>query len=130
MENVLSRIDNNYKILKFSGTRADFATLMENNPGILIFKFTAEWCGPCKKIKDYTYMKSNELPDYMTMMEVDVDECFDLYAYLKQKKMVSGIPVMLAYKAGNDSYAPDASVSGIDETQLKHFFDTCLKMMS
>ena len=49
MEAVISRIDNNYKILKFSGTRTEFATLIENNPGILIFKFTADWCGPCKK---------------------------------------------------------------------------------
>jgi hypothetical protein len=43
--------------------------------------------------------------------------------------MVSGIPAMLAYKKGNESYAPDASVSVIDETQLKQFFDECLKMM-
>ena len=54
MENVLSRIDNSYRILKFSGTRTDFATLMDNNPGILIFKFTANWCGPCKTIKEYS----------------------------------------------------------------------------
>ena len=42
MENVVSRIDNNYKILKFKGTRNNFTSLLENNPGILIFKFTAE----------------------------------------------------------------------------------------
>ena len=80
MENVLSRIDNNYKILKFSGTRTDFATLMDNNPGILIFKFTAGWCGPCKKIKDYSYKKSNDLPDYIThlwhLYKLNNNECF------------------------------------------------------
>ncbi len=65
----------------------------------------------------------------MYIYNVGVDDCFDLYAYLKQKKMVSGIPAMLAYKKGNESYAPDASVSVIDETQLKQFFDECLKMM-
>ena len=53
METVLSRIDNVHSILKFSGTREHFIKLMENNPGILIFKFTADWCNPCKKIKDY-----------------------------------------------------------------------------
>ena len=125
MENVLSRIDNNYKILKFSGTRTDFATLMDNNPGILIFKFTADWCGPCKKIKDYSYKKSNDLPDYMTMMEVDVDECFDLYAFLKSKKMVNGIPVMLCYKRGNISFVPDDAVTGSDPEQLSAFFKRC-----
>ena len=57
METVLSRIDNVHSILKFSGTREHFIKLMENNPGILIFKFTADWCNPCKKIKDYSYKK-------------------------------------------------------------------------
>ena len=125
MENVLSRIDNNYKILKFTGTRADFATLMESNPGILIFKFTADWCGPCKKIKDYSYKKSNDLPDYMTMMEVDVDECFDLYAFLKHKKMVNGIPVFLAYAKGmNDG--PIASITGASLPDIETFFAACM----
>ena len=125
MENVLSRIDNNYKILKFSGTRTDFATLMENNPGILIFKFTADWCGPCKKIKDYSYKKSNDLPDYITMMEVDVDECFDLYAFLKHKKMVNGIPVFLAYAKGVNE-GPIASITGASLPDIETFFATCM----
>lgn len=125
MENVLSRIDNNYKIIKFTGTRTDFSTLMENNPGILIFKFTADWCGPCKKIKEYSYKKSNELPDYITMLEVDVDECFDLYAFLKHKKMVNGIPVFLAYAKGmNDG--PIASITGANLPDIETFFATCM----
>ena len=73
MENVVSRIDNNYKILKFKGTRDDFASLLQNNPGIFIFKFTADWCGPCKKIKEYSYKKSNDLPEHITMFEIDVE---------------------------------------------------------
>ena len=100
------------------------------NPGVFVFKFGAEWCKPCKAIKKYIDNVSLVIPNNNTIFiyNVDVDECFDLYAYLKQKKMVSGIPVMLAYKAGNITYAPDASVSGTDEKELKYFFDTCLKM--
>lgn len=125
MEKVLSRIDNRYKILKFSGTRADFATLMDNNPGILIFKFTANWCGPCKLIKDYSYNKSNELSDHITMLEVDVDECFDLYAFLKHKKMVNGIPVFLAYAKGMNE-GPIASITGANLPELETFFAVCM----
>jgi thiol:disulfide interchange protein len=125
MENVLSRIDNSYRIIKFSGTRTDFATLMDNNPGILIFKFTADWCGPCKKIKEYSYKKSNDLPDYMTMLEVDVDECFDLYAFLKHKKMVNGIPVFLAYAKGKNE-GPIASITGSSLPDIETFFATCM----
>jgi thioredoxin 1 len=125
METVLSRIDNRYKILKFSGTRTDFATLMDNNPGILIFKFTANWCGPCKLIKEYSYNKSNELPDHITMFEVDVDECFDLYAFLKHKKMVNGIPVFLAYAKGMNE-GPIASITGANLPELETFFAMCM----
>lgn len=125
METVLSRIDNNYKILKFSGTRTEFATLIENNPGILIFKFTADWCGPCKKIKEYSYKKSNDLPAHITLLEVDVDECFDLYAFLKHKKMVNGIPVFLAYAKGVTD-GPVASITGASLPELETFFATCM----
>ncbi len=125
METVLSRIDNRYKILNFSGTRVDFATLMDNNPGILIFKFTANWCGPCKLIKEYSYNKSNELPDHITMLEVDVDECFDLYAFLKHKKMVNGIPVFLAYAKGMNE-GPIASITGANLPELETFFAMCM----
>jgi thioredoxin 1 len=125
METVLSRIDNRYKILKFLGTRVDFATLMDNNPGILIFKFTANWCGPCKLIKEYSYNKSNELPDHITMLEVDVDECFDLYAFLKHKKMVNGIPVFLAYAKGMNE-GPIASITGANLPELETFFAMCM----
>lgn len=125
MESVLSRIDNIHKILKFSGTREHFATLMSNNPGILIFKFTANWCGPCKKIKDYSYKKSNELPDHITMLEVDVDECFDLYAFLKHKKMVNGIPVLLAYAKGMNE-GPIASITGANIPDIEAFFNVCV----
>ena len=119
------------RIVEYTGGRDVFMELLKINPGVFIFKFGADWCNPCKKIKKFIDKVSLVLPaNVMYIYNVDVDECFDLYAYLKQKKMVSGIPAMLAYKAGNHSYAPDASVSGIDENELKHFFDTCLKMMS
>jgi thiol-disulfide isomerase/thioredoxin len=124
-------VEETTRIVEYTGGRDVFMELLKINPGVFIFKFGAEWCNPCKKIKKFIDKVSLVLPtNVMYIYSVDVDECFDLYAYLKQKKMVSGIPAMLAYKAGNHSYAPDASVSGIDETQLKQFFDTCLKMMT
>ena len=126
----VSVVEETTRIVEYTGGRDVFMELLKINPGVFIFKFGAEWCNPCKKIKKFIDKVSLVLPtNVMYIYSVDVDECFDLYAYLKQKKMVSGIPAMLAYKAGNHSYAPDASVSGTDETQLKQFFDTCLKMM-
>ena len=39
--------------------------------------------------------------------------------------MVNGIPVMLMYKRGNVSFAPDDSVTGSDPAQLDAFFKRC-----
>lgn len=125
MTTSLTLADSNYKIIKFSGDRSDFEVVMKNNPGILIFKFTAEWCVPCKKIKEYSYKKSNELPEYIKLLEVDVDESFDIYAFLKHKKMVNGIPVFLAY-AKDVNEAPVASVMGTNLPDIEEFFAKCI----
>lgn len=119
------------RVINFTGTREVFFELLKINPGVFIFKFGAEWCKPCKSIKKYIDDVSLVLPSNNTIFiyNVDVDECFDLYAYLKQKKMVSGIPALLAYKKGNTYFVPDASISGTSQTDLENFFNTCLKML-
>ncbi len=118
------------RVIQFIGTREVFLEMLKLNPGVFIFKFGAEWCGPCKTIKKYIDNVSLVVPsDKMYIYNVDVDDCFDLYAYLKQKKMITGIPTLLAYKTGNTYFAPDASISGTNEADLTYFFNTCLKML-
>ena len=80
-----------------------------------------------KHIDDISLVLPNN--ETIHIYSVDVDDCFDVYAFLKQKKMVSGIPALLAYKKGNTFFAPDASVSGTNETDINNFFNTCLKML-
>ena len=119
------------RVVHFTGTRDVFLQLLKMNPGVFVFKFGAEWCKPCQMIKKHIDNVSLVVPNNNTMYiySVDVDECFDLYAYLKQKKMVSGIPALLAYKKGNSYFVPDASISGTNESDLNNFFNTCLKML-
>ena len=119
------------RVVHFTGTRDVFLQLLKMNPGVFVFKFGAEWCKPCQMIKKHIDNVSLVVPNNNTMYiySVDVDECFDVYAYLKQKKMVSGIPALLAYKKGNSYFVPDASVSGTNETDINNFFNTCLKML-
>jgi len=118
------------RVVKFTGTREVFLELLKINPGVFVFKFGAEWCKPCKMIKKHIDDISLVIPDNLIYIySVDVDECFDLFAFLKQKKMVSGIPTLLAYKKGNTLFAPDASVSGTNESDINIFFNTCLKML-
>lgn len=89
----------------------------------LVVKFTAEWCGPCKKIESYCIEKFQSIQSpNIQCVEIDVDESFDIYAFLKQKKMIQGIPTIFLYRKGKDNYIPDEIVSGTDENELNYFF--------
>jgi thiol-disulfide isomerase/thioredoxin len=112
-------------IISYFQSRDHFLRLLEKNPGLVIIKLGATWCGPCKKIKPVVDAFFASSPDNVICCEIDVDESFDLYAYYKSKKMVNGIPVILCYKKGNTSYIPDDSITGADPTQLDLFFKRC-----
>jgi hypothetical protein len=101
--------------------------LLENNPGLIILKLGATWCGPCHKIKDVVHAFFATSPDNVVCGDIDVDECIDFYSFLKSKKMVNGIPVMLCYKKGNKTYIPDDSITGADPMGLQQFFKRCGK---
>ena len=112
-------------IINEIATKQHFAQLLNDNPGIFIIKFGAEWCGPCKKIEKQVDNFMNQMPDNIACAIIDIDDCFELYAFLKNKKMVTGIPTVLAYYKGNLSYIPDDSTVGADVNQLFLFFKRC-----
>jgi thiol-disulfide isomerase/thioredoxin len=103
--------------------RKQFHDILKNNNSFIL-KFGAEWCGPCKKIKTLFYDLVNTLPSDVLVGDIDVDHSFDIYAFLKSKKMVNGIPVILGYKRDNENYIPDASVTGTNINEINNFFET------
>lgn len=105
--------------------RQAFLDLLKINPGLIIIKLSAEWCGPCKQIKPVVDAFFASSPDNVICGDIDVDDSIDLYAYLKQRRMVNGIPVMLMYIKGNTDFAPNDSVTGSDPAQLDAFFKRC-----
>ena len=115
----------NKQIISSFESRDEFMNLLKVNPGLVIVKLGATWCGPCKTIAHIVEAFFATSPANVICADIDVDESIDLYAYLKQRKMVNGIPVMLMYKKGNVSFAPDDSVTGADPAQLDAFFKRC-----
>jgi thioredoxin 1 len=106
-------------------TMDSFKETLKTNPGIFIIKFGAEWCGPCKKIEPcvHHWIDHFSQDPRVQFAIIDIDENFDVYAFLKNKRMVNGIPVMLCYKKGNLTWVPDNTVVGANEKQLDVFFE-------
>lgn len=98
------------------------------NKELLVIKFTADWCGPCKKIKPLCENIIKTLPSNIKFYEINIDESIELFSFLKTKKMVSGIPAILAYKGGTKDffYVPDDSHLGGNADGVNSFFDRCI----
>lgn len=113
-------------------TRESFKGLLEFNSKQgkhSILKLTADWCRPCKTIKDLAVQQVANLSGRpIESYEVNVDDSIDFYAFMKQKRMVNGIPVFLFYKSGNIEYIPDDSVTGANPPDIVAFFARCAKV--
>ena len=106
-----------------------FKEIVESNTGTIIIKFGADWCGPCKKIESqvhqwFDYLSKNS-PTIHTYL-IDVDDNIDVYGFLKNKKMVNGIPAILVYKSPNKSFIPDDSVLGANTQEVDLLFKRCM----
>jgi thiol-disulfide isomerase/thioredoxin len=106
-------------------SRQDFLNLLPSNPGLIVIKFGAPWCKPCQKIAHVVDGFFATSPDTVVCADVNVDENFDLYAFMKKTGRVNGIPAILMYKKGNLTHIPDDSVSGSDPKELDGFFRRC-----
>jgi len=111
-------------------TREDFKNyLRDSTCETTIIKLGATWCNPCQKIKptltalNEQCKKMNKVYNYI---DLDVDECPDIYTFLKTKKMVKGIPVLFCYKKCNYSdssfYAPHDSITGSSIPDVVNFY--------
>ena len=101
---------------------------------VLIIKFGAEWCGPCKRIAPTYHAFIKSQPENIIFADINVDDNIDLYMALKRNKMITGIPVFFAYYGDTNKrekwFIPDDSLIGADEAQVATFFQRCLDKAS
>jgi len=111
-------------------SKDSFNDLLKTNQGLLIIKLGAEWCGPCKKIDPtvYEWFSKLSLKQNVKCAIIDIDECFDIYVFLKGKKVVNGVPVILCYFKGNLTWIPDKVVVGGDISQVNIFLQQCFEL--
>jgi thioredoxin 1 len=111
-------------------TRDDLKTFLKNTTIETTFiKFGATWCKPCQMIAP-TIKSLNEqvilAKKIINYIDLDVDQCPDLYAFMKQKKMIRGIPVIMCYKKSQYNedtfYVPIDSVTGSSTQDVVNFY--------
>ena len=109
-------------LMPSSVSREDFQLFIANKQKPLVVKFTADWCGPCKRIKPVVDEQVKILDDKIIYMEIDVDESFDVYATMKSKRMLSGIPTLMFYALDNKEFYPSLTTTGGNVDTIKGFF--------
>lgn len=101
---------------------------------MVIIWFSAPWCAPCRRIKATCLDRINKIDELQSknidIYTINIDDHMGLFGWLKTKRMVPGIPTLLAYYGDVERdiwYIPDDSVSGADVKKVNEFFDRCLK---
>jgi thiol:disulfide interchange protein len=106
-------------------TLDDLQKVLINNPGIVIIKYGAEWCGPCKRIEKQVHAGFAQMPSNILCVLVDIDQSPDIYAFLKKKRILNGVPGIVAHYKETAHYVPDDCVLGADPPEIDAFFKRC-----
>jgi len=117
-----SVLNTSLPVIKETITFSVFNQLLNVNVGILIFKFGATWCGPCKAIENALNSLFPQMPCNVQSFIIDIDQSSELYSALKNKRVLNGVPAVIAYYSGNTSLYPDDMTIGSDLNQLNLFF--------
>ena len=95
--------------------RTVFKTLAKNN--LVVVKFSAPWCGPCRAIKPAYKRLSDEYTD-IKFIEIDIDQMSDVASSWK----IRSIPAFVFLNDGQQI----SKFIGADEAQLKKHLDSLL----
>jgi thiol-disulfide isomerase/thioredoxin len=96
---------------------------------IFIVKFGASWCRPCRRIKHAYEHWKDALQGQAVCIEIDIDSNIDVYSFYKRKRVVRGVPSILAWfpqGRGLEEICadpmPDDSVTGGSIENVNVFF--------
>ena len=78
-------------------SKEEFEEELGTWPGLLIVKFEAEWCGPCKDITPFVQEMAKNHP-LVRFLKVDTDE----HDELMHRYQVTSLPYFLFFKSGHE----------------------------
>ncbi len=74
-----------------------FNTAVVEQPGLVVVKFGAEWCGPCRKLDPELTLLASSLGDRASVVRVDVSQHRDLARHYG----ISSIPRLMVFYHGH-----------------------------
>ena len=101
--------------------RQEFYKELDQNNSILIVFVTGSNCAPCERAKPLVEEKMKTVA--YKLIRLDRDRDADIYAALRSKKQIKGVPTLLAFQAGNYTLIADLSVSGANPSAIEEFFE-------
>ena len=112
-----------------SVSREEFMHFIANKQKPVLVKFTADWCNPCKKIKPVVNEHLKTLGDKIIYLEIDIDNSIEVYATMKGKRMLSGIPTLMFYALDNKEFYPSLTTTGGNIDTVNDFFEEISEMV-
>ena len=95
---------------------ANFKEKVLESEDLMIVKFHAEWCGPCKVLNQVLEVIENSLPDNVKIVAVNVD----FNPETSQEYGIRNIPAVLFFKNGEIVDRQIGSTSrGVFEAKIK-----------
>jgi len=93
-------------------TNGDFQNAISSNTNVIV-QFSADWCGPCKRLSPVLENFANNRDD-LSVFKVDVDQS----QTLATKFNIRSIPKVVLFKNG---YQIDEIIGMMNEEKLKKF---------
>ena len=74
----------------------NFKNEVENNEGITVVDFYANWCGPCRKLSPIMEEVESELSSKVKFVKINTDDNIET----AKQYQISGLPTLLVFKNG------------------------------